>query len=184
MIESEQHAQPWSYEIVSAVRSEVRAFLWRHARSSARDPRQDTEDLVHEVLLALFDHDARELRRWTPERGRSLTSFARLLARRRLSRIFSRARGNPWGHCFDPSDVEVSDGGMQAQRVEARADVDALVQRASPWMQRRDRELFRLLFVQEREHKDVAGLLGMSDGAVTAWAYRTRKRLRSASAAR
>ena len=68
--------------LLDAIQREVAIALHRLAAQRGRDPRQEVQDLVQEVLVSLFEHDARELRRWDPTRGRSLESFVRLVARR------------------------------------------------------------------------------------------------------
>ena len=61
--------------LLDVIQREVAAVLRRCAASQARDPRQEVRDLVQEVLVSLFEHDCRELRRWIRRVGaRSIAS--------------------------------------------------------------------------------------------------------------
>lgn len=169
--------------LIDAIQREVTFVLRRHG-GEGRDFRQEVRDMVQEVLVSLFDNDCQELRRWTPERGRNLDSFVRLVARRRAARILSQKKGNPWAQLpIDPETIEThqSDAETNAvvrqleQRHQLGSVLDALYTHMSP----RDLELFDLLFVQERDPADVAELLQMTRGAVNAWRYRTRKLARA-----
>ncbi|PRP91716.1 hypothetical protein ENSA5_52960 [Enhygromyxa salina] len=171
--------------LLDAVQREVAFVLRRHAAAAGRDPGQELRDMVQEVLVALFERDAKELRRWDPQRGRSLDSFVRLVARRRVARILGQRRGNPWADVpMDPRSIEddpAADDRAQglARQLEQRNELGALLDALYAKMSARDVELFDLLFVQERDPKQVAEALGMTRQAVNAWSYRTRKLARS-----
>lgn len=166
--------------LLGVIHREVLTVLGRHAGRSARDPRQEAHDMIQEVLVTLFEHDARELRRWDPARGRSLDSFVRLVARRRVARILGQRRGNPWAiPPLDPQTIDDDGGGAGdddlVSKLESRDELDALLDALYAHMGPRDVELFDLLFVEERDPAEVAEALGMSRQAVNAWSYRTRK---------
>jgi RNA polymerase sigma factor (sigma-70 family) len=157
--------------LLGAVRREVEWTLRRIAPAHGRDPGQDVADLVQDVIVALLDSDGRELRRWSPARGRSLDSFVGLIARRRARRILGGKRRSPWA---EPP--------IEPQRVDARAhrgEASAEQRHELPRLQGRDRTLFELLVVGEHDPHVVARRVGMSRGAVNAWAYRMRKLARS-----
>ncbi|MEM7157840.1 MAG: sigma-70 family RNA polymerase sigma factor [Myxococcota bacterium] len=165
--------------LLDAITREVGIALLRPAKDRGRDPRQDVQDLVQEVLVTLFEHDARELRRWDPQRGRSLESFVRLVARRRVARVLNRHRGHPWGE-GELEYQEELDGDLD-KRIEDRARLSEIFEALHARMSPRDVELFDLLFVQGLEPTEVASRLEMSRGAVNAWCYRTRKQARIVS---
>lgn len=172
--------------LLGAIQREVSFALVRFAAVDRRDPRQDVLDLVQDVLVALFENGGKELRRWDPERGRSLESFVRLVARRRVSRTLSKRQGNPWSD--DPTDPQEfdSDGGNDTdltQRLEHRNQLGRLLGALHSKMSERDHELFDLLFVQELAPDEVAQQAGLSRGAVNAWSYRIRKLARSLAGA-
>lgn len=162
--------------LLDSLQREVAISLARNVGASGRDPRQEVRDLVHDVLVSLFEHDGRELRRWDPARGRSLDSFVRLVARRRVARVLSQRRGNPWAlRPVDPQDLEHDDDTALVRRLEERQQLDTLLMALQGRMNARDHDLFDLLFVQQLEPEDVAARLEMTRGAVNAWCYRTRK---------
>lgn len=169
--------------LLTVIQRELAALLRRSAASQARDPRQELRDLVQEVLVSLFEHDGRELRRWDPERGRSLDSFVRLVARRKAARILGQRKGNPWSD--EPVDAQVIDtqgdgeANALAQRLEQRNELGSVLDALYARMDERDQQLFELLFVHERDPAEVAEALDMSRGAVNAWSYRMRKLARA-----
>ena len=172
-----------SRRLLGAIQREVSFCLVRFAAVDRRDPRQDVLDLVQDVLVSLFERDAKELRRWDPERGRSLESFVRLVARRRVARTLSQRQGNPWADApTDPADLDEADTRALTKRLETRQHLDQLLGALHARMNARDHELFDLLFVQGLEPDDVATKMDMSRGAVNAWSYRTRKLARTIAA--
>ena len=159
--------------LLDAIHREVATVTGRHASARGRDRHQDVIDLVQEVLVSLFEKDGQELRRWDPARGRSLESFARLVARRRVARLLTRFRGNPWS--LVPVDA-AGDGLDEPEvRLEDRADLEAVLDGLYAGMESRDAELFELVFVDELDSDEVGRRMGMSLGAVNAWRYRVRK---------
>ncbi len=166
--------------LMRAVAREVSFAVSRLATSEGRDPRQEVRDLVHEILLGLFEDDGKALRRWDPERGRSLESFVQLIARRRVPRMLSGGRGNPWADApIDPSDLETVDEADLTRRLEQRNQLDRVLAVMYGKMNERDHVLFDLVFVKELPPESVAEQLEMTRGAVNAWAYRMRKLARS-----
>lgn len=163
--------------LIEPIQREVAIALVRAAAGSGHDARQEVRDLVQDVLLLLFEHDARELRRWDPTRGRSLESFARLIARRRVARVLGQRRGNPWALLLVDTEAEGDQEGdaQLVSRLEQRNQLDAVLLALQARMDDRDHELFELLFVDERDPAEVATLVGISRGAVNAWCYRMRK---------
>lgn len=136
-------------------------------------------DLVQDVLVMLFENDGRELRRWDPERGRSLDSFVRLVARRWVARKLGRKKINLDTAGLDEGTVGLS---LPASGAESRTELQWILQRLYAEMTARDVELFELLFVEEVEPGEVAERLDMTRGAVNAWSYRMRKQARELQA--
>ncbi|MEX1369505.1 MAG: sigma-70 family RNA polymerase sigma factor [Nannocystaceae bacterium] len=166
--------------VLDSVQREVAFALARRRDGAGRDKRQEVRDLVQDVLVCLFDSDGRELRRWDPQRGRSLDSFVRLVARRRVARILGQRRGNPWALMPVASELlEGDDDAALLQRLEDRQTLDTLLESLYACMNERDHELFSLLFVEQTAPEEVARRLSLSRGAVNAWAYRMRKLARS-----
>ncbi len=159
--------------LLDAIHREVGIVTSRHAAARGRDRQQDVIDLVQEVLISLFEKDGQELRRWDPARGRSLESFARLVARRRVARMLTQFRGNPWS--LVPVDVVGDAIDEPEARLEDRADLEVVLDGLYAGMDTRDAELFELVFVDELESDEIAKRMGMTSGAVNAWRYRVRK---------
>ncbi len=170
--------------LIEPIQREVAIALTRAAAGSGHDARQEVRDLVQDVLLLLFEHDARELRRWDPARGRGLESFVRLIARRRVARVVSQRRGNPWALVLVDSELlPEEDGGSDLlAQLEQRNQLDAVLLALHARMDDRDHELFEMLFVEERDPAEVAAAMGLSRGAVNAWGYRMRKLARALAA--
>jgi RNA polymerase sigma-70 factor (ECF subfamily) len=167
----------------AAIHREVSCCLVRLAAVQCRDPRQDAGDLVHEVVVTLLASDGRELRRWDPRRGRSLESFVRLLARRKVTRLLRQKRGSPWASATtDPSEIDAADDGAGLHRLETRNLLRRLLEALDRHMSARDHTLFRLVFVEERERDEVAAELHMTRGAIDAWCYRVRRLARMIAA--
>jgi RNA polymerase sigma-70 factor (ECF subfamily) len=168
--------------LLGTIQREVVAVLRRSAAAQLRDPRQEVQEMTQEVLVALFERSGQELRRWDPQRGRSLDSFVRLVARRRVARILSQRRGNPWANePTDPQDLDNDEAGdgLLLRQLEQRNLLARVLDRVYGHMTPRDLELFQLLFVDERDPQEVADALLMTRGAVNAWCYRTRKLVRN-----
>ena len=167
--------------LIDPIQREVAIALTRAAAGTGQDARQEVRDLVQDVLLTLFEHGARELERWDPARGRNLESFVRLIARRRVARVLSQRRGNPWALVLvdtELGDSEENDTALLS-RLEQRNQLETLLLALQARMDDRDHELFELLFVEERDPIEVAELVGISRGAVNAWGYRMRKLARA-----
>lgn len=168
--------------LMQAVAREASFAVSRLAAAEGRDPRQEVKDLVHDVLLGLFENDGQQLRRWDPERGRSLESFVQLIARRRIPRMLSGGRGNPWADApIDPADIDTADDADLAKRLEQRNQLDQVLLAMHAKMNERDHDLFDLIFVQEMSPDAVAERMDMTRGAVNAWSYRMRKLARAAA---
>ncbi|HET6583665.1 MAG TPA: sigma-70 family RNA polymerase sigma factor, partial [Nannocystaceae bacterium] len=159
---------------------EVSCCLVRLAAAQHRDPRQDAGDLVHEVVVLLLASGGRELRRWDPQRGRSLESYVRLLARRKVTRLLRQRRGNPWAcAATDPTAIEADDDGAGEQQLETCSELRRVLAALDPHMSARDHMLFRMVFVEERHRDEVAAALHMTRGAIDAWCYRMRRLARA-----
>ncbi len=160
--------------LLDPIHREVAIAMRRHAAARGRDGRQDVLDLVQDVLVSLFERDGQELRRWDPERGRSLESFVRLVARRKVARVLGQVRGNPWALApVDAAPDQADDASLQ--QIEQREALESILDGLYAGMESRDAELFELSFVDDLDSDEVGRRMGMSSGAVNAWRYRVRK---------
>lgn len=167
--------------LLPVVRARTLAALRNHRRG-ARDAAQEVDDLSQEVLLLLFDDDARILRAWDPTRGRSLTSFVGLVAEREAGHVLRSGRRSPWAQ--DPTedawfDESPSDAPGADVKVASREAFDAIWGRLSQELTPRGRDLFDRLIVDEQPVEDVCAALGMQRDAVYAWRSRLLRRTRA-----
>jgi RNA polymerase sigma-70 factor (ECF subfamily) len=169
--------------LLDGIQREVAFCLLRVAGAAGRDARQEVRDLVQDVLVRLFEHDGRELRRWDPDRGRSLDSFVRFVARRRVARVLGQRRGNPFAQpSVDSQQIEQHDDTALVRRLEERQALDQLLVALHARMNERDHELFELLYVDQVTPEEAAERLDMTRGAINAWSYRIRKLARQLAA--
>jgi RNA polymerase sigma-70 factor (ECF subfamily) len=151
------------------------------ARRQGRDQRQDAQDLVQEVFVALFADDAKALRSWDPRRGMSLFNFVGMVAEHQVASILRSGRRNPWTE--EPTLGETLESSVGASdtvedRVLARDVLVRLLARLREELSPRAMLLFELLVVEERTVEDAAGQLGMTADAVYAWRARFAKVVR------
>jgi RNA polymerase sigma factor (sigma-70 family) len=159
------------------IKVEVGVTLVRRALPRRRDPRQDVEDFTQDVLLYLLADGGRLLRMWDPERGRSLASFVRLIARQRVARVLHGHRGNPWSDeptAHDELEPAMTGTSRDDRVLESREELRALLERLRTHLSERGLFLFDAIYVQQRAIADVARDLGMTREAVDAWNTRTR----------
>lgn len=167
--------------LLPVVQTEVGYALVHGARIESRDPRQEVRDFVQEVFVQLLAKRGKVLRSWDPERGRSLDSFVRLVARRQVAAILRSGRRSPWADkpvAADELEREreliVSDAATVA-RVESAEQLERLLARLDERLDERGMLLFRMLYVEERSVEEVMQTTDMTRDAVYAWRSRFRK---------
>ncbi len=158
---------------------QVRAarVLLRNPASHERNVRQEVEDLVQEILLALFRDGGKALRGWDPNKGLSFKNFVGLVAERQVASILRSGKRSPWKE--DPRPQEDLDRPSTEAGGESRAAsrealsmlLERIRQEASPlgW------KLFHLLFVDELSVAEIQRQMDMSADAVYAWRSRLRR---------
>lgn len=164
--------------LLAVISREVGFLLNRRAAPSRRDPRQDLRDLSQDVLVLLFEQDGQELARWDPARGRSLDSFVQLVTRRRVARILSGGRGNPWGNePTAPEDMEAlfQTDLREVEELEARHHLAGILERLQAEMSTRDAEIFAMMYVEDLAPEEVCARMDMTRAALNTWRYRLRK---------
>jgi RNA polymerase sigma-70 factor (ECF subfamily) len=151
-------------------------------RRAGRDVHQEVDDFTQDVLVALFQDDARTLRRWDPSRGMSMANYVGLVAERTARQRLRSGTRNPWS--LEPTEdgaldraAGPSDG--HARHVEARQSLrriwEELWHRLSPL----GRELLRRLFIEEESIDTICASLMMKPAAVYAWRTRILRRART-----
>lgn len=159
----------------------ARSLLRRQGAARGREIRQEIEDLVQEVFLALFADDAKALRAWEPERGLSLQNFVGLIAERQVIAVLRSGRRSPWTE--DPTeDEELARSGTPTVgpelRVASRELLQRLLERLKLALSPKGMHVFTLLFVLDRSVAEVRQETGMSDAAIYAWRSRLCKTVR------
>jgi len=150
------------------------------------DTRIEEGDVITEVAAKLLDHDARELRRWDPARGKTLKGFIRMVTQRHVTTLIYQAnrRAYPVSEFTDFDEKLVvstvdSEQLQNPEKVQFLREVGAhLVASASP----RDRQMFRL-WLEGWRSKEIGNLLEMKENSVTRQLGRLRDRLRQWSVA-
>jgi RNA polymerase sigma-70 factor (ECF subfamily) len=151
------------------------------ARRQGRDLRQEVEDLVQEVFVALFADDARALRAWDPTRGMSLVNFVGLVAEHQIASLLRSGRRNPWTEEPTVSDaLDRSLGAVDAEdeRVHSRELLVRVLDRLRAELSPRGMVVFQLLIIEDRGADEVAAQVGMTVDAVYAWRSRFGKLVR------
>jgi RNA polymerase sigma factor (sigma-70 family) len=164
--------------LLPVVQAEVGYALMRGARVEARDHRQEVRDFVQEVFVQLLSKRGKVLRSWDPERGRSLESFVRLVARRQVAAILRSGRRSPWSDkpvAGDELERGVASDAAPARRVESADELGRLLERLEARLDERGMLLFRMLYVEERGVEEVMEATQMTRDAVYAWRSRFRK---------
>ena len=171
--------------LLPIIQAEVGFALMRGAAIESRDPRQEVRDFVQEVFVQLLAKEGKVLRSWDPERGRSLDSFVRLIARRQVAAILRSGRRNPWADKHVAGDElergHPDDSGARRQ-LESSDHLRRLLRQLGERLDERGMLLFRMLYVEERSVEEVMDATDMSRDAVYAWRSRFRKLVRSLEA--
>ncbi|MEM1179945.1 MAG: sigma-70 family RNA polymerase sigma factor [Acidobacteriota bacterium] len=158
----------------------ARTLLRRFPTASPERLRDEVEDLVQEVMVALFSEGARVLRNWDPDRGLSLQNYVGLVAERLVLTVI-QSRRKTWPAEFRPH--EDLDGPAPERdpesRLTARQALGAMVERLRAELSPQGFELFTLLFVKELSVDEVRERTGLSGDAVYAWRSRLRRKTRN-----
>jgi RNA polymerase sigma-70 factor (ECF subfamily) len=167
--------------LLPVVHVRVARVLVRRRARSARDVRQEVEDLAQEVFAALFEKDGRVLRAWDAKRGLSLASFCGLVAEREAASILRSGRRSPWTE--DATEMEDLEKGIEPApaaelRISSREQLELLVERLRESISPRGLELFQRLIVDEEAVESVCASTGMTVDAVYAWKSRLGKLVR------
>ena len=168
--------------LLSTVQCRVARALLRQRGASARDLRQDVEDLTQEVFLLIFERDGKILRAWDPEQGLSLPNFVGLVAERRVASVFRSQRQNPWNETTAETETLQRRSGSDPERDASERQYAALLleslrEQLSPL----GLHLFYALFRDQRPVEEICLEMNMSRDAVYAWRSRLRKAVRKAA---
>ena len=146
---------------------------WLAARLRTVLPAADVEDVLQETFLAVWKGAAGY--RPEGEVGAWIWGIAR-----RQAALFLRRRG-PAALSLLDAEVDPAGGAVDdpAEAVLARAEIAQAVAALGPEGSA-DREVWRLMYVEDRPVAEVADLLGVPQGTVKSRAHRARRLLRLA----
>jgi RNA polymerase sigma-70 factor (ECF subfamily) len=154
------------------------ALVRRAAAGGGRPVRQEVLDLTQDVFVALFENDARALRRWDPAGGAALTTWVARIAEHVVASVLRSGRRSPWTETpLETGDLERVAGQAPsahdavADRQQLGAVLDTLSAELSPL----GYELFVELVVEQRDVDDVCRARGMTPNAVYLWRNRLKK---------
>ena len=145
---------------------------WLAARLRVMLPAADVENVLQETFLAVW----RGAGRYRPEGadGGWLWGIAR-----RQAALWLRRRGRASSLIQALAQLDTAGAGDPAEVAQSRADLAAAVEALGP-AGGPEREVWRLLYVEDRPVAEVAELMGVPAGTVKSRAHRARRRLRAA----
>lgn len=143
------------------------------ARGRALD--QEVDDLVQDVFVVLLSDGARELRRFSRDRGTPVGAYFRKVAIRRTISVLRSSKKSPFAH--DPTEdagEDLSPGSgadpeIQTLRHDLRARVLSTLRARLSTV---GRAVFDLLFCEGWTVEEVSAALDMKPGAVHQWSSR------------
>ena len=141
---------------------------WLAARLRRALPPQDVEDVLQETFLAVWKNAKTYQPRGTP------AAWLWVIARNQAA-LLLRRRGQPAVPL--PDDVPQED---PAEAALIRADLETAAAAALGPPGAPERDVWRLLYLEDRPVAEVAELMGIPEGTVKSRAHRARRLLRAA----
>jgi RNA polymerase sigma-70 factor (ECF subfamily) len=139
--------------------------------------RQEVEDMVQDVFLALFRDECKILRSWNPAKGLSFKNFVGMVAERQVASALRSGKRSPWKEDplphseLDRPSPEKSSESRTASRDTLRHILRRMQAQLSPLGWR----LFQMLFVDELTVAEIRHATDMSPDAIYAWRSRLRR---------
>lgn len=164
------------------IQARIARILLRRRSTSARDVRQEVEDLTQHILLLLFAQNAELLRRWDPARGASFDNYVGLIAEREAISILRSRKRSPWGE--EPTESNEFDALPSTHAPTEQAAISAdLLRKAVALAERRlsgrGLEMLHWLVIEGRTVEETVEVSGLTSDAVYTWKSRLVKQLRS-----
>jgi RNA polymerase sigma-70 factor (ECF subfamily) len=159
----------------------ARALLASAAGRQVRNIREEVADLTQEIFGLLFTDNARLLRAWEPNRGRSLKNYVALIARTRAISILRTAKRNPWQDDLMDDDtvgkLKTRSGGVEGE-VASRQLYEIATSRVLECQSAQGHRMYQLLIAQGLDIREVCDLTGLSENSVYQWRSRLVRALR------
>lgn len=173
-------------EAMPLLRAEARRTLWRRCEALCWNVQQEVDDLVQDVLLALWAEELRPLHRFRADGGRSLEAYLRRFARMRIQDRLRLRRHLFWERATQGARLEraanlrENEAPVPAPMPEATLVQRDLLRRAlaqvAGWGES-ERQLVAVLFAEEAAVQEVAAEMGVPVGALYQRKHRLGKRL-------
>ena len=142
---------------------------WLAARLRNALPSDDVEDVLQETFLAVWKNAGTYQPRGTP------SAWLWVIARNQAA-LLHRRRGQP----TVPLPEDITQTGDPAEAALARADLETAAAAALGPPGAPERDVWRLMYVEDRPVAEVAELMGIPEGTVKSRAHRARRLLRAA----
>jgi RNA polymerase sigma-70 factor (ECF subfamily) len=142
---------------------------WLATRLRAVLPAPDVEDVLQETFLAVW----KNARTYRPQGHAG--GWLWVIARRQAA-LLMRRRGPAAGPLADAAEPGAEPGADPVEAALARAELEA----AASTLRGPEREVWRLMYVEDRPVAEVAELTGVPEGTVKSRAHRARRLLRTA----
>jgi RNA polymerase sigma-70 factor (ECF subfamily) len=148
---------------------------WLAARLRKALPSDDVEDVLQETFLAVWKNAGTYQPRGTP------AAWLWVIARNQAA-LLLRKRGPATQALLDEAPLDESSPASDSDPAEAaatRTDLDVAAAAALGPPGCPDREVWRLMYEEDRPVAEVAELMGVPEGTVKSRAYRARRLLRA-----
>lgn len=157
------------------IRVTVYYTLRGYALSRGRDPNQDLDDFVNEVLMHLLREarGRRSMRRWDPQRG-SLETLVRRIARNHVVEAMRRSRNI---YSEDPTRNEDLPMYRDNRDIERELAEHELLERLFDELEGDDLQFAELHFRRGLSIPEIAKIMNKSTGAISSRKTRVRQRL-------
>jgi RNA polymerase sigma-70 factor (ECF subfamily) len=142
---------------------------WLAARLRNALPSDDVEDVLQETFLAVWKNAGTYQSRGTP------AAWLWVIARNQAA-LLNRRRGQPTA----PLPEDIAQTGDLAEAALTRADLETAAAAALGPPGAPERDVWRLMYVEDRPVAEVAELMGVPEGTVKSRAHRARRLLRAA----
>lgn len=148
-------------------------YLYRYrAGLAGRDPRSEVEDVVQDVLVALFKDNGAKLATWDESRGSPETFLRKVASSMTITHVRRRREElSPTSSAPDPGE---DDGEHRMLSVD---ELNYLLGHLREVLTDMEQMAFDLWYVEELSAKEVATALGTSAEAVNSMRYRIGKKI-------
>lgn len=187
LIERALARDPWALRTLverlrGSVQWEAKGVLERYAPARRpRAQRQDLEDLVQEIFYGLLNDDARALRAWKHDGGRSLENFVRWYARRQAISILRTGKRRPWlgEPALEQADDPAGPSADLLPMIEARNLLATLLEQLPLVLGPEQMHLFELAFIEDLPPEKICEQLKLSSDVVYQRLSRLRRQVRA-----